>query len=93
VANNLFVSYDLTSPGQNYDTLIQEIKKLGGWDKIHYSLWYVKSELSAEQARNRLVPKLDKNDRLMVIDTKNNLCAWQNIPEGVSEFITAKWLL
>ena len=39
MANNLHVSYDLNSPGQNYEAVIERIKKLGSWAKIHYSFW------------------------------------------------------
>jgi len=42
--NNLFVSYDLKDPGQNYDRVITAIKGLGSWAKVQYSLWYVSSK-------------------------------------------------
>jgi hypothetical protein len=42
MANNLFISYDLYNPGQGYEAVIEEIKSLGGWAKVHQSCWYVK---------------------------------------------------
>ena len=41
--NNLFISYDLKNPGQNYDRVITAIKGLGSWAKVQYSLWFVSS--------------------------------------------------
>jgi hypothetical protein len=91
MANNLFVSYDLHQPGQNYDTVIAEIKKLGGWAKVHYSLWYVKSELSASDASARVWAVMDRNDRLIVIDTTNNTASWYNLSDEVGQFIKDNW--
>lgn len=73
MANNLFVSYDLIQPGQNYDTVIAEIKKLRSWAKVHYSLWYVKSSFSAAEGAKRVWGVMDRNDKLIVIDTTTTL--------------------
>lgn len=75
MANNLFVSYDLHEPGKNYDAVIEAIKKLGNWAKVHYSLWYVKSDLAASQAAEQVWTKMDANDKLLVIDASNNTSA------------------
>ncbi len=37
MANNLFISYDLNSPDQSYSPVIDEIKSLSSWAKIHKS--------------------------------------------------------
>ncbi len=34
MANNIFISYDLKSPGQDYSKIISEIKTLGPWAKV-----------------------------------------------------------
>jgi len=91
VANNLFVSYDLIQPGQKYETVIAEIKKLGSWAKVHYSLWYVKSQLSASEASKRVWALMDSNDKLIVIDSTNNNASWYNLDEQVSQFIKDQW--
>lgn len=91
MANNLFVSYDLIQPGQKYETVIAEIKKLGSWAKVHYSLWYVKSQLSASEASKRVWALMDSNDKLIVIDSTNNNASWYNLDEQVSQFIKDQW--
>ena len=91
MANNLHISYDLHEPGKNYDRVIAAVKSLGGWAKIHYSFWYVKSALTADQARDALVRALDSNDSVYVVDATNNRAAWHNIPNDSSNYIRDKW--
>jgi hypothetical protein len=92
MANNLFVSYDLHAPDKNYNAVIAAIKNLGDWAKVHYSLWYVKSNLSAEEACTRVWASMDANDRLIVINTTGNAAAWRNLPSDVAQFIRDNWL-
>ena len=91
MANNLHISYDLNSPGQNYETVIAEVKTLGTWAKIHKSYWYVKSNLTASQAVDRLWAVMDRNDTVYVVDATNNNAAWQNISPEASKFIIDHW--
>lgn len=89
MANNLFVSYDLHTPGQNYQTVIEEIQKLGEWAKVHYSLWYIRSNFTAAQAKEKVKAVMDKNDKLMVIDA--NSASWNNLDAEVSQYILDHW--
>lgn len=91
MANNLFISYDLNSPGQDYEKVINEIKSLGNWAKVQKSLWYVNSNFTADQARQKVWAKMDANDSLIVIDASNNSAAWNNLSDEVSSFIKDKW--
>jgi hypothetical protein len=92
MANNLHISYDLHEPGKNYDKVIAAVKSLGSWAKIHYSFWYVKTSLTADQARDAIVRALDANDSVYVVDATNNYAAWHNIPNDSAEFIRANWM-
>lgn len=91
MANNLFISYDLNSPGQDYSSVIEEIKSLGSWAKVQKSHWYVTSTLTAAEAKERVWKKMDKNDTLIVIDATNNVAAWQNLSVEVSNHIKTNW--
>jgi hypothetical protein len=91
MANNLFVSYDLYSPGQNYQAVIDAVKALGNWAKVHKSLWYVNSSYTAAQAVDRIWAKMDSNDTVLVVDATNKAVAWQNLSDEVSNFIKDKW--
>ena len=89
--NNLFISYDLNSPGQDYAVVIEAIKSLGNWAKVQKSLWYVKSACTASAAVEKIWPKMDKNDSLIVIDTTNKTAAWQGVSDEVSNYLQANW--
>jgi hypothetical protein len=93
MANNLHISYDLKASGQNYGALIEKIKELGNWAKIHDSFWYVKSTYTAAQARDYLLPTLDGNDLLYVVDSTNNQAGWTTSTSAkVTTFIKDKWI-
>lgn len=89
--NNLFISYDLNNPGQNYERVIAAIKSLGSWAKVQYSLWYVSSSYSAKQAAEIVRRAQDTNDSLIVIDATNNDASWYNLDPKVIEFIRQHW--
>jgi hypothetical protein len=92
LANNLFVSYDLYSLGQNYDKVIEVIKSKGNWAKVQKSLWYLKTVLSAQSVAEAVWAVMDTNDSLIVIDTTNNSAAWHNLNPEVSKFLQENWL-
>jgi hypothetical protein len=89
--NNLFVSYDLMNPGQNYEAVINAIKKLGTWAKVHYSLWYVSSAHSAKQAAEFVRRAQDANDKLIVVDATNNDACWYGLDQTVAEHVQRNW--
>lgn len=91
MANNLFISYDLHQPGQNYDRVIAAIKQLGGWAKVHYSFWFVSSECLAKEAAAHVWAVMDRGDRLLVVDSKTNDASWYNIDSKVGSFMQNKW--
>lgn len=91
MANNLFISYDLNSPRQDYDAVISTIQSLGNWAKVHKSLWYVNSNYSAARAAELVWRKMDRNDQLIVIDTTNNNANWYNLSDEVSGHIRQHW--
>ncbi len=63
------ISYDLKRPGQDYTTLIKEIKSLGSsWCHALQSTWLVDTLKSAEQVRAALKGHMDTNDLILVVD-------------------------
>lgn len=91
MANNLFISYDLNTPGQDYQKVFEAIKSLGNWAKVQKSFWYVNSNYSASQAVDIVWKVMDKNDSLIVVDATNNNASWQNIDNEVSAYIKKFW--
>jgi hypothetical protein len=91
LANNLHISYDLYVPGQNYDGVIERIKELGSWAKVHKSFWYVDSSYTAEQAAAHVWAVMDARDTVYVVDATNNTAAWYNLSDEVSKHVGDSW--
>lgn len=89
--NNFFISYDLNSPGQNYDKVTAAIKNLGNWAKLQKSLFYVKASLSAQEAFNRVRAVMDQNDSLVVVNATNNDAIWINVPADAAKHVQDFW--
>lgn len=89
--NNLFISYDLKNPGQNYEKVADAIKQTGQWAKVQYSLWYVKSAMTTEQVAEHVWQHMDANDSLIIINSSNNDAYWFNLDPKVASFIQQQW--
>ena len=90
---NLFISYDLYQPGQNYETVIATIKKFGSWAKVQQSLWYINTNQSCEQVAKTIWRVMDNSDSLIIIDATNNDAYWYNVNEKVAGHLQKSWLL
>lgn len=83
------ISYDLNSPGKNYNSLYTAIKALGDYRHDLDSTWLVNTSLSANQVYEKLKPSIDKNDRLLIIEIRDYRSGympkdtWQWIDENV----------
>lgn len=60
------ITYDLNNPGQNYDSLYKTIKSLGSWAHALDSTWFVDTNYSAAQIREKLQTHMDSNDLVFV---------------------------
>lgn len=88
---NLFVSYDLNSPGQNYERVIERIKSLGSWAKIQKSHWYLKTNHSEKYVAEKIWEVMDANDSLIVINSTTNDAYWYNLSPEVARFMQERW--
>lgn len=73
------ITYDLCSPGQNYEKVIQAIESssTGVWCTFWKSSYLIKSNLSANDISQKITPHLDQNDRLMIVECKaSNYQGW-----------------
>lgn len=72
------VTYDLNNPGQRYDDVIQAIKEAstGVWCTYRESSYLIQSNLSVQQVFDRIAPHLDSNDKLLIIEVKENYQGW-----------------
>lgn len=64
--SSFLVTYDLCKPGQNYEKLIEEIKRFGTYAKINDSSWVIIQDCQSVDVRDKLKPHIDSNDKLFV---------------------------
>ena len=80
------ISYDLTQPDRDYETVIAKIKELGSWAHPVKSTWLVDTALSMGDVKSLIAATMDSNDKLIV-----TICAkgatWQKLPDNVSKWI------
>lgn len=80
------VTYDLHRPGQQYQTLIQQLESFNTRWRVQQSVWIVATSLAAAAVRDKLTPHLDSNDKLIVAGLDGE-AAWRGYGEDVT-----KWL-
>lgn len=83
----LCVNYDLYRPGQDYSELITRLKSYPSWWRCLKSTWLVRAPLTHAQLRDELLPLLDANDRLLVIDVTGDARAWSGLPENCGAWL------
>ena len=80
--NRILISYDLVSPGRNYDDLYDYLTSFPKWARPLESVWVVKTKKSYSQVKTEIVNNyLDSNDKLLVVDITGSASSWHNIPD------------
>lgn len=77
------ISYDLNKPVQNYAALIDAIKRIadGWWHQLD-STWILRCAGTSAAIRDALLPFIDRNDELLVVELTGN-AAWYGFgPQG-----------
>lgn len=86
---NLFIAYDLVPPGQNYDAVREAIRSLGAWHQFQFSLFYVNTEHTPQQAYAIVAAQMDARDRLAVINAQSGVVS--NGEKPLIDAINAIW--
>lgn len=82
---SMIIEYDLRQPGRDYDSLYEIIKGYSQWARITESTWFIKTEETCIQVRDKLKAAMDSNDRLFV-GALTGVAAWSNVL-GKSEYL------
>lgn len=82
----LIVSYDLSNPGQNYESLLRLIKSYPSWARLGGSAYLIATDRTPVQVRDHLRAALDRNDKLFV-GSAPPPSAWWGMPDDVSNWI------
>lgn len=72
------IAYDLVAPNRNYADLYEAIKGYGFWGRLTESTWAIISSKTAVEIRDDLLHHIDKNDRLIVVQSGRS-AAWSKV--------------
>ena len=64
----ILITYDLNSPGQNYEKLVGKIKKFDAWARLSESSYAVRTDLAPTRIFEILKPYVDPNDQIYLIN-------------------------
>ncbi len=71
------IEYDLRAPGRDYAALYDAIKEYATWARVTESTWFIKTNETCVQVRDKLMKLMDNNDRLFVGELSGT-AAWHN---------------
>ncbi len=77
---------ELTPPARHLEKLNAEIKALGNWWHCVTGLWIVRTTHSAKAIRERLRPRMDADDRLLVLETSGE-CTWSGFSREAAAWL------
>ena len=80
------ITYDLSNPGRNYESLLKRIKSYPSWARLGGSSYLVFTDKTATEIRDNLIPSLDSNDKLYV-GIMGASAAWIGLASEVSNWI------
>lgn len=80
------VSYDLISPGQNYENVHRVIKDYPAWARLGGSAYIILTNETAVQIRDKINSVMDGNDQIFVAAI-NAPAAWFGLGDEVSEWL------
>ena len=81
------INYDLKAPNRDYEGLYEAIKASPKWWHYLESTWIIATDESVKQVSARLKPHIDDNDRLLVIEVRENFQGW--LPKKAWEWLHA----
>lgn len=75
----LLVSYDLNSPGQDYDPVWAALRKYTHCHALE-STWFLDTTKSPSEVRDQLCALVDKNDQIFVFRLRKHWAACRSDP-------------
>lgn len=79
------ITYDLRTPGRNYNQLYEAIKGSPRWWHFLESTWLIITDETAQQVWQRIGSQIDKNDFMLIIEVRNNKEGW--LPKDAWDWI------
>lgn len=89
--NTILIGYDLNKAGRDYEKLVENIKSLGAWWHHLDSTWLVRTSRTVVEVRDALMPHIDTNDELLVIDVTGRDRAWTGFSASGGTWLREKF--
>ncbi len=70
------ISYDLGSPTNNRDKVMEDIKSLGAWCKYLTTTFLVKTYRTKQEVTDICTRNLDNNDRMVIAPVSEMVSGW-----------------
>jgi hypothetical protein len=83
--SSYIVTYDLSAPGRNYDSLFGYLKSFP-YAHVVESTWVISTYKTAVDVRDEILLHIDSNDHVLVIEATRN-AAWFGLPAQVSNWL------
>jgi hypothetical protein len=84
--SSYIVTYDLSAPGRNYESLFGYLKSFPYSKHALESSWVIITSKTALEVCNELLRHIDGNDHVLVNEVTLN-SAWFGLPASVSEWL------
>jgi hypothetical protein len=89
--HNLVVTFEIRDLVREGALITAAIEELGQATRVFSTTWYVRSELSAQDAASLVWNVMNPVDGLLVLDLSSDLAAMFNIDNRVSDFMANHW--
>lgn len=66
------ISYDLQTPGKDYNSLYNILKSAPGWAHYLESTWFISSNESLEFWHEKIKNVIDANDNFFIVDISDS---------------------
>ncbi|MGE2817956.1 hypothetical protein ACQI5H_22845 [Mycobacterium heidelbergense] len=84
--SSYIVTYDLSTPGRDYESLFSYLKSFPYHAHVLESSWAIITSKTALEVCNEILPHIDGNDHVLVNEVTLN-AAWFGLPDPVSEWL------
>ncbi|WP_242281031.1 CRISPR-associated protein Cas2 [Bacillus cereus group sp. BfR-BA-01347] len=71
--NSFLISYDLITPGKDYDKIAKKIENYPNSKRILESVWIVNSNETSQQIAQGLKSVTDNNDKIFVVKLESTI--------------------
>lgn len=90
-ANSIFVCCHGAAIDAPLPKVANALAELGRSALVFPGLWYLETSLGASEVKAKILPVLEHDESLAVIDATNHEAAWRNVRPEAAELIRRNW--